>query len=242
VTPKKDLPPDFLIRLNAVVGKRPRTVIQHILEYGFITTDELKEKYGYNHPPRAIRDVKELGIPLVRTTVKGPDGHSIASYSFGDPTSPMVDTKTGRIAFSKEFKNELMILSGGKCGICLQKFEARYLQIDHRVPYEVAGESAARQTGDFMMLCGSCNRAKSWSCEHCENFSSKTVNVCKACYWADTENYKHVALRDVRRIDLVWTDGDVKVYDEIRKRARQARSLAMPEYVKAVLKLHLDRL
>lgn len=58
-------PKEFLDLLNSVTAKRPRTVIQHILESGFITSEELKNKYGYNHPPRAARDVREYGIPLV---------------------------------------------------------------------------------------------------------------------------------------------------------------------------------
>lgn len=41
---------EFLELLNSVKEKRPRTVIDHILKYGFITTEDLKDKYGYNHP------------------------------------------------------------------------------------------------------------------------------------------------------------------------------------------------
>lgn len=48
----------------SVTAKRPKTVIDHILEHGFITTEELKERYGYNHPPRAVRDVRENGYQL----------------------------------------------------------------------------------------------------------------------------------------------------------------------------------
>ena len=32
--------PEFLSLLNSVTAKRPRTVIQHILKYGYITTEE----------------------------------------------------------------------------------------------------------------------------------------------------------------------------------------------------------
>ena len=49
----KDLPREFVKKCKAVMAKRPRTVIDHILKHGYITTEELKEKYGYNHPPRA---------------------------------------------------------------------------------------------------------------------------------------------------------------------------------------------
>ena len=52
--------------LAAVTGKRARIVINHILKHGSITTDDLKEQYGYDHPPRAIKDVSDQGIPLVR--------------------------------------------------------------------------------------------------------------------------------------------------------------------------------
>ena len=46
---------EFLDLLDSVEAKRPRTVIQHILEHGHITSQELKELYGYYHPPRAVR-------------------------------------------------------------------------------------------------------------------------------------------------------------------------------------------
>lgn len=59
---RDDLPADFLRQCKAVTKKRPRTVINHILKNGFVTTQELRDVYGYNHPPRAARDVREEGI------------------------------------------------------------------------------------------------------------------------------------------------------------------------------------
>ena len=35
-----NLPAEFLERLKRVTGKRSRIVVDHILEHGFITTDE----------------------------------------------------------------------------------------------------------------------------------------------------------------------------------------------------------
>lgn len=49
-----DYSKEFLELLSSVTAKRPRTVIEHILKHGYITSEELKEAYGYNHPPRAI--------------------------------------------------------------------------------------------------------------------------------------------------------------------------------------------
>lgn len=56
-----DLPEWFLDHLRAATGRRSRIVIEHILKHGFITTEELSERYGYGHPPRAARDVREQG-------------------------------------------------------------------------------------------------------------------------------------------------------------------------------------
>lgn len=47
---------EILEKLNSITDKRPATVIQHILKYGFITTEELENKYGYKHTP--VRDKK----------------------------------------------------------------------------------------------------------------------------------------------------------------------------------------
>lgn len=54
-------------------------VIDHIIAHGFITTEDL-QKYGYNHPPRAARDVREAGIPLETFFVESSDGQRIAAY------------------------------------------------------------------------------------------------------------------------------------------------------------------
>lgn len=35
---------EILNRLNAITDKRPSTVIQHIIKYGYITTEELASK------------------------------------------------------------------------------------------------------------------------------------------------------------------------------------------------------
>lgn len=65
-----ELPEDFLEVLSAVTNKRARFVIDTILEKGSCSTEDLK-RGGYEHAPRAARDVRELGIPLV--TLKGKD-------------------------------------------------------------------------------------------------------------------------------------------------------------------------
>jgi hypothetical protein len=233
----EDLPKWFVQRPKAVTAKRAKTVIDHILKHGHVTTEELKTLYGYDHPPRAARDVREQGIPLETFRIAGSQGKSIAAYRFADPSQIRAGTLSGRKVFSKDFKALLLTRCGGKCGICLTEYEARYLQVDHKVPYEVGGEGGGETVPDeFQLICGSCNRAKSWSCEHCTNWTkAKEVEVCQSCYWASPESYGHIALQPVRRLDVVWSAHEVADYERLRKAARKAgQSLA--EFVKAVLR------
>lgn len=50
-----------------------------------ITTEELRDVYGYDHPPRAARDARDEGIPLETLRVRNSQGRTIAAYRFGDP-------------------------------------------------------------------------------------------------------------------------------------------------------------
>lgn len=175
---------DFIELCHSVTAKRPKTVIDHILAHGYITTEELKNKYGYNHPPRAVRDVREHGIPIETFRVTGSDGRKIAAYRFGDVKSKQFRKLSGRTGLSKKIKEALVEKYGCKCFIYLEEVDERELQIDHRIPYEVGGdgEESELQPADFMLLSGSANRAKSWSCEHCENWHNlKDRTTCLGC-------------------------------------------------------------
>ena len=231
----QEYPREFLDFCQSVTAKRPRTVIDHILKHGHISTEELKNLYGYNHPPRAARDVKEHGIPLVRFTVTGSDGRKIAAYRFADLSKIRVRKFDGRTGSSKEIKDKLIEQYGCKCFIYLEEMGERDLQIDHRIPYEVAGDPQVLKYDDFMLLSGSANRAKSWSCEHCENWQIlKKKEICLSCYWAYPENYAHVAMRQVRRVDLIWQGKEVEQYERLESSAKASRQ-TIPEFVKEII-------
>ncbi len=236
-------PKEFLKLCRSVTAKRPKTVIEHILEYGHITTEELKEKYGYNHPPRAVRDVRELGIPLETFRVTGSDGRKIAAYRFGDVNKKIFRKLSGRTGLSKKIKEFLIEKYGCKCFIYLEDMAESELQIDHRVPYEVGGigESVELSPDDFMLLSGSANRAKSWSCEHCENWQTlKKKEICHSCYWAYPEDYSHVAMRQVRRADLIWQGKEVEQYERLKKDAKESGQ-SIPVFVKKIIEKTIKR-
>ncbi|HPQ72073.1 MAG TPA: HNH endonuclease signature motif containing protein [bacterium] len=200
--------------LDKVTAKRARVVIDHILKNGFITTDDLTD-YGYDHPPRAARDVREHGIPLVTYRTKGRNGRSIAAYKFGNPDDIQEHKLGGRQVLSKELHRTLFEKSSGRCYSCWHVYEDRYLTIDHRIPYEIAGEIADQNNVDaFMLLCGTCQRKKSWSCEHCQNWSNKIEKVCQSCIWASPESYSHIAMDNVRQIEVTFQGAEAEEFDK----------------------------
>lgn len=137
---------EFLDLLESVTAKRPRTVIQHILQHGYITSQELKDLYGYNHPPRAIRDVREYGIPLVTYRVTGIDGRKIAAYKFGNPEDAKntLSKAAGRTILSKALKQALIEKYGAKCFIYLEEMDEAKLQVDHRIHMKLVGSMMSK--------------------------------------------------------------------------------------------------
>ena len=62
-------------QISKVTALRPKTVLDYLVKHGSITTDDIKA-LGYEHPPRAIRDVREQGIPLITQRVNINGKHS----------------------------------------------------------------------------------------------------------------------------------------------------------------------
>ncbi len=225
---------ELVQRLRSVKNKRARVVIDHIIEHGFITTNDL-QKYGYNHPPRAARDVREAGIPLETFFVQGSDGRRIAAYRFGDLDKIRDGKLGGRIVLSKNLKKQLYELQDGRCAICGARFELHELQSDHRIPYLVAGESISQNLNDYMLVCAPHNRSKSWTCEHCKNgIEYKEISICATCYWASPENYAHVAMQPERRAEITWQGNEVRDYDRLERAAKKEKT-TVTEYVKTLL-------
>lgn len=208
------LPPEFSVRIKTVTNKRARLVLDRIAKNGSVTTEELKE-IGYDHPPRARMDAIDLGFPMKTTRVKSRNGKkTIASYAF-DLTGKLGEQgKSGRVAFPKKQRETIIAEAGHKCELCGAGHD---LQVDHRVPYQVAGESLKNQSKPYMALDGSCNRRKSWECEHCQNFmKDRKVCVCQQCYWANPAEHTHVAMQQVRCVDVVFQGKECTAFDEFR--------------------------
>lgn len=238
ITTAKTIDAELLKLCKSIEAKRARTVIDHILQHGFITTEELSQKYGYEHPPRAARDVRENGVPLITHKVQSPNtGRLMGVYTFDSLDKIKHGRIGGRKAFSKKFKDGLLDKYGNKDAFSQEKLHSRYLQIDHRIPYEIAGNVKHNESlDDFMLIDASSQRAKSWSCENCKNFNEmKDQSVCQKCFWAFPESYEHVAMKPERRAQLVWQDNEVNDFENLMELATQNKQ-DFNAFIKEVLK------
>ena len=237
--PKQEVDPRILAQCEKVTAKRPRTMIDHILRHGHVTTEELQGLYGYDHPPRAARDVREAGIPLETFgMVSKRTGRTIAAYRFGDPDKIKRGRIGGRTAFSKPFRNALIAHYDSRDAITGERMDSRYLQIDHRVPYEVAGEELHDESdlNKFMLLDASSQRAKSWSCEQCHNWQEGLdVAVCRSCFWAFPGSYTHIAGEQVRRVEVEWRGSEVAAFEKLRTRAEKD-DMTVAAFIKELVK------
>lgn len=204
-------------------GKNKRAVafLRVLLERGSISTDQLNE-LGYNHPPRAAGDVRDAGIPIVTgKALSTKTGRQMAVYTFGHPDLIQAGRIGGRSALPKKFKVKLIAKYGTIDCITGAILDERVLQIDHRIPYRIAGDIGLTEQNieDYMLLDASSQRAKSWSCEKCTNMELRGIENCRSCFWAYPEAYSHIALQNFRRTDIVWQGTDVAVHDAIKAEA-----------------------
>ena len=54
------------------------------------------------------------------------------------------------------------------------------------------------------------------------------------CYWGSPENYNHIALKDIRRLDIHWSGDEVKHYDAIKIIADKDK-IQLPDFIKKII-------
>lgn len=220
---KKGATDEVLSKVAAVLSSaniRPVRVLAEICEHGEVSTEDLTKKYGYNQPPRAARDLRELGFNIRTSSSRTTTGRRMAVYSLGSIDD--LSVREGRILFSKRERQEVISRQRAHCYYCAGKFAETELQIDHRVPFEIAGNSLHERSGidALIAVCSSCNRRKSWSCESCGNFKVKDIAQCITCYWYSPDEYQHVGGK--KRVVLSVTfDGNDPLFKVFKGQTRE---------------------
>lgn len=240
-----DIPDPLKKKLKDVTSLRPLVVIYHMLKDGSISTERLQKEYGYDQAPRAAQDVKDHGIKLTSTSGRTSDGHRMVSYAL-DITGSVGTHKSGRRAFDK--REKLAIASDQydpSCDLCGLSLSIAELQADHRVPYDIAGElsDGDRTRAHVMLLCPSCNRSKSWACEHCPNWEpeARVPATCKSCYWSGNEGHAHAATVKGRWLTLSWRGPDVVDVDDVQEEATR-NGVALDVAVRNLVTREAERL
>ena len=54
------------------------------------------------------------------------------------------------------------------------------------------------------------------------------------CYWGSPENYNHIAIEQVRRLDLQWNGDEIKYYDTLKSIADNNK-IELPEFIKQLI-------
>ena len=54
------------------------------------------------------------------------------------------------------------------------------------------------------------------------------------CYWGSPEHYNHIALEQVRRLDLQWNGDEVQYYDAIKLIADE-HGIELPTFIKQIV-------
>lgn len=157
----------------------------------------------------------------------------------GDPG--LIENKVskilGRTAFTKALKAALIEKYGSRCFIYQQLLNPSLLQIDHRVPYEIGGDQS-NDVDAYMLLSPSANRAKSWACEHCKNWTEKDLQFCAGCFWCHPENYSHIAGNKEKRIVITFTGDEIEDYNKLIK---QVGEIDAEQYIKNLIKSNLKK-
>ncbi len=208
------------------LGKRPRAVLEKILENGSVSTYELGQ-LGYDQPPRAAQDLKESGVKLKVAFGKHPTtGARMAIYSLADSAEAELQAAAGRRIFPPRFRAGVLEKHGSRCNLCGTSYPAKSLSLDHRIPYIVAGEAKELLVADFQPLCGSHQRKKSWECEHCPNREPKVLATCRTCFWAFPESdFTHVATLPVRSLEVHFVGpGENQMLEHLRHVSREEGS------------------
>lgn len=57
-------------------------------------------------------------------------------------------------------------------------------------------------------------------------------------YWAFPDNYNHIAMRQLRRTDIMWAGPEVEIYEKLKQKTIQLQK-NVPGYVKEIIEQHL---
>ncbi len=218
---------------------RAQKMLRWLLEHGSISTYDI-EKLEYGHPPRVAQDLKDAGIIIKRIWGQHPEtGNRMGIYVLGAEAPITKNTFSGRKALSRNLENQIYEHYGIRCNMDAFEHGKRALQADHRIPYLVGGDPDRFDVSDWQLLCGSHQQRKKHECENCDNMKIKEVEICNGCFWAFPENYSHVAMKPLRRIDTSWGQEDMDTFNRL-KGFPEEKGIDLTEAIRRIVRKYFE--
>lgn len=206
---------------------RGKKAVDALNEKGEVTKFDLIDKgVAASQTARAIRDLKDHGIPIV---TKGRintnrSKNPMVLYCYGKVADINSSWGIGRDNRNYRIKDELMEKYGNHCAFCGRRFNPSELQVDHRLPLKYFGDHSYSEDSleDYLLVCARCNRLKNTAVDQCAKTCYKTGDweVIKSCYWYNPFNYSHICMRPIRRQVLDFEGNEVNLYNDLMQIAK----------------------
>ena len=199
--------------------------------------------------PRAIRDLKGHGIPIISLErINVPQSKSkVSQYALGDAKDIEANQKYGRQYNPSGMKRRLARLHGSVCVFCGKHLEPKERELDHKLPIEIFGElsPAERLNPDnYQLVCRNCNRLKREATSH-GAFDDKQdgIDAVKSNYWYDPTQYRKNKDDGLYNQSIVvWkNNADVQTYSQIKRYSKE-NNQDFQDTLKSIVNLGLKAL
>jgi hypothetical protein len=206
---------EFLDLLVSNFSKRGNFVRDTMLTKGSVTRWDM---LGAGYDPVAVCDLTSLGV-TVSTKMISEKGKSSMEYTLNPQA--FIDRAESRMFMTPKERRRFFRSYGCKCLTCSLTLDPRSLQVDHRIPFILVGNSLVKLEGYSALkpACPSCNSTREDICRECikKRGTNHEVLECRTCYWAYPENYTHIAGTHRSLILVASTRDDPSKLEQVRE-------------------------
>lgn len=229
---------------------RAKVAADLLIKKGTITKYDFENtNVPVSQAPRAIRDLKDHGIPIkTLERISVPQAKTkVSQYAFGSVDDIVSTSKYGRMYNPSGMKEKLVRLHGRVCVFCGKKLSGQDMELDHKLPVNIFGDlsSVERLNPDnYQLVCRKCNRLKREATSHGAFDDRKQgMDIVKQNYWYDPVRYRknkkgHLFDQSI----IVWnTNEDRQVYNQIEQYAEDSKK-DFQEALKDMVTLGLEEM
>lgn len=224
---------------------RAKAAADLLMEKGVITKYDFEETHvPVSQAPRAIRDLKDHGIPIeTLRKISVPQAKTkVNRYTLGSIDNINTSMRYGRMYDPTGMKEKLAKLHGDVCVFCGKKLTAKDRELDHKLPVNIFGDLSPVERlnpDNYQLVCRGCNRLKREATSHgAFDDQREGMDIVKQNYWYDPVQYRKN--RDDRLYAhnvIVWnTSKDIQAYKQISQYAKDS-SKSFQEALKDIANL-----